>query len=127
MRISDWSSDVCSSDLLHPMTMGRQIIEQCVVRYRDAMRKSRRSAAILQIADFVRTGLGQRRLMRLQSQEILISAALHITCPRRVAGPIGQFGRIEQHPRHAAFKLHGTLIAIAFLAAKATKSEKHTS
>src|SRR3546814_3062061 len=34
---------------LHPMTMGRQIIEQCVVRYRDAMRKSRRSAAILQI------------------------------------------------------------------------------
>src|SRR3546814_14122317 len=91
MRISDWSSDVCSSDL-----------EQCVVRYRDAMRKSRRSAAILQIADFVRTGLGQRRLMRLQSQEILISAALHITCPRRVAGHIGQFGRIEQQNGRAS-------------------------
>src|SRR3546814_7933103 len=88
------------------------------------MRKSLRSAAIVQLEDFVRTGLGQMRLMRLQSQEILISAALHITCPRRVAGHIGQFGRIEQHPRIAAFKLHGKLIDIAFLAAKAGRQRQ---
>src|SRR3546814_8732406 len=37
---------------------------------------------------------------------------------------IGQFGRIEQHPRIAAFKLHGKLIDIAFLAAKAGRQRQ---
>ena len=90
----------------HTVRVCRQIIQQSLVRHRDAVRETGRPAGILQVANFVGVRLGQCAFQGNQVAETFPINALHIASARCIIRHVGQFGREEEDLRIAAFQLH---------------------
>ena len=108
----------------HTVRVRRQIIQQSLVRHRDAVRETGRPAGILQVANFVGVRLGQFAFQGNQVAETFPINALHIASARGVICHVGKFRREEQYLGIAAFQLHRQLVDIAFLAAKGSRKRK---
>src|SRR3546814_3423338 len=77
--------------------MRRQIVEQRALRPRDAVRETRRAAAVLEIAGLVGLLLGERRDGGGACRELAPVDRLHLALLGGLDRHGGDFGRKEQH------------------------------
>ena len=103
---------------VHTFRMATQIMQQGLMRDGDAGGETGRTARILQIADVVRLRFGQRRFRRGALAEAFPAFAQAALLFSGDCGHVGDFFRIEQDLRVAAFELDAQLLDIVFLAAE---------
>src|SRR3546814_3601416 len=114
MRISDWSSDVCSSDLRHDQDRsGLRILK----------------GAAVAAADSKRLPFGYRLLLLFQVIEPSVQAFRqgHPLAPGLLGAPTGAREIVGRRRKNIGRRVPDVLAAVAILVDRETRSEEHTS